>query len=509
MNREPIERAEALAPDDVRDLRARLLAAGYTLDAVLERIGEAGQSGLLRNSTVPAEVAIAGVADPQATLIRLWLLQLRVSEVAAAHALDLSPLLDAGILRRDGDMIRAGVDIRPYGGDQPVRGESDSGWVVSDLAPGMNQVTTPTRPDYVLGVSPASTSLAQLTARRPVGSALDLGTGCGVQALHLGRHARRVVGTDVNRRALRLAALTAALNDADIDLREGSLYGPVEGERFDLIVTNPPYVMSPPTTDAARLTYREGTFGGDGLVRAVVEQAPAHLTDGGMLQVLGNWAMVDAVPWQERLASWVEGTGCDLWVVERERLDIYDYIEIWLTDAGLAGSPLWRPRYDQWLDYFSGLGITGVGMGWLTLTNAHRDQPDIEVESWPHAVEQPVGPVIARRSNAVTAATLAVGDLLQGRWRLDGSVSEETIGEPGAADPAHVVLRSDTGLRRAIKVSTLTGGVLGACDGELSLGGIIGAVASLLSVPVAEAIAETVPLVRRALREGLLVDAGA
>lgn len=505
----PIEHSGALAPDHVRDLRDGLRAAGYTLDAVLDRIGDAGQAGLLRNSTVPAEVALAGADDPQATLIRLWLLQLPVDEVAAERALDLAPVLDAGILRRDGARVRAGVDIRPYGGDQPVRGDSDSGWVVSDLAPGMNQVTIPTRPDYVLGVSPASTSLAQLTARRPVESALDLGTGCGVQALHLGRHARRVVGTDVNPRALELAGLTAALNGADIDLRQGSLYAPVAGERFDLIVTNPPYVMSPPTSDAARLTYREGTFSGDGLVRAVIEQAPAHLTDGGMLQVLGNWAVVDGVPWQERLASWVAGSGCDLWVVERERLDIYDYIEIWLTDAGLAGSPLWRPRYDQWLDYFSGLGITGVGMGWLTLTNAHRDEPDIDVESWPHAVEQPVGPVVARRSDAVTAATLPVADLLAGRWRVDGSVSQETIGEPGAADPAHVVLRSATGLRRAIEVSTLTGGVLGACDGDLPLGGIIQAVASLLSVPVADAVAETVPVVRRALREGLLGGAEA
>ncbi|HET9127023.1 MAG TPA: methyltransferase, partial [Propionibacteriaceae bacterium] len=365
--------------------------------------------------------------------------------------------------------------------------------------------TAPTRPDYVLGVSPASTSLAQMTARRPVGSALDLGTGCGVQALHLRRHSARVVGTDVNPRALRLASLTAALNEADIDLRDGSLYEPVEGERFDLIVTNPPYVMSPPTRDADRLTYREGAFAGDGLVRAVVQGAPGHLTDGGMLQVLGNWAVVDGVPWQERVAGWVEGSGCDLWVVERERLDIFDYIEIWLTDAGLAGSREWRPRYDAWLDYFSHLGITGVGMGWLAVTNAHREAPDIDIESWPHAIEQPVGPVFAARADAVTAATLPLPDLLARRWRLDAPVSEETLGEPGATDPAHVVLRSAAGLRRAVEVSTLTGGVLGACDGDLPLGDIVQAVASLLSVPVEDALAETVPLVRKLLRQGMLI----
>ena len=64
----------------------------------------------------------------------------------------------------------------------------------------------------MLGVSSASTTLAQLTVRRPVGRALDLGTGCGVQSLHLARHARSVTATDLNPRALELAALTAAVD---------------------------------------------------------------------------------------------------------------------------------------------------------------------------------------------------------------------------------------------------------------------------------------------------------
>ena len=102
------------------------------------------------------------------------------------------------------------------------------------------------RPDFVLGVSAASTTLAQLTVRRPVPRALDLGTGCGVQSLHLARHSAEVVATDLNPRALALARLTALINGIDLDLREGSLYAPVAGERFDLITTNPPYVMSPP-----------------------------------------------------------------------------------------------------------------------------------------------------------------------------------------------------------------------------------------------------------------------
>lgn len=497
-----------LTPAETAALRERLQVADYTIDAVLERIGDAGQAGLQRNSTIAAEAALEGATDPQATLITLWLLQGEVSRTAAeaalaSDALGLQRLAESGLLVLDADRVRAGVDVRPYGSAD----DGATGWIVSDLAPGMNTVTTPTRPDYVLGVSPASTSLAQMTARSAVGSALDLGTGCGVQAMHLSHHVQRVVGTDLNQRALDLAGLTARLNDVPLDLRHGSLYEPVAGERFDLIVTNPPYVMSPPTADADRLTYREGSFTADGLVEAVVRGAADHLTEGGMLQVLGNWAIVRDQPWQERLTGWAEGTGCDLWVVERERLDVYDYIEVWLTDAGLAGSQQWRPRYEQWLRYFDQLGIEGVGMGWITLTRNQREVPDVEVESWPHAIEQPVGPVFAGRTRAVSASLLPDAALLGRAWTLDDSFTEETLGEPGQEHPSHVVLRSSAGMRRAHEVSTLTGGVLGACDGDLPLGAIIDAVAGLLEVDAAAARAETLPLVRRLAREGLLHDA--
>lgn len=492
-----------LTPDQIDSLRQALVDAHYTVDEVVERIGEAGQAGLGRNSTIPALDVLGEARDAQATLVRLWPLQRRVPRADAAAALPLDELVAAGLLRVDGDQVLAEVDIRPYGSPD----DGASGWVVSDLSPGLDQMVTRTRPDYVLGVSPASTSLAQMTMRTPVASALDLGTGCGVQSLHLLQHAERVVATDINPRALQLARLTAALNRASVDIRDGSLYEPVAGETFDLIVTNPPYVMSPPSKDGERLVYREGSFAGDGLVEAVVKGAPAHLNPGGSLQVLGNWAIVEGQPWQERVAGWAEGSDCDVWVVERERLDIYDYIEVWLTDAGLAGSPDWEPRYREWLDYFKGLGIVGVGMGWITLTRSLRPTPDVQVESWPHAIAQPVGQALAEHQSCVTHALLGDDQLLAGHWRLAEHVDQETIGEPGAEDPRHIVLRSAAGLRRAMEVDTVLGGVLGACDGDLSLGQIIDAIAVLLEAEPQAVREEVLPQLRQALRDGLLVAA--
>ncbi|WP_203567829.1 DUF7059 domain-containing protein [Aestuariimicrobium ganziense] len=498
------ELAPLLSPSDTDRLRDALETADYTVDAVLERIGAAGQAGLGRNSTVPAGDALDRVdaADALDTLVRLFVLQQPVVRNRAEVSLPTDQLLEAGILCRvpDTDQVAAVIDIRPV--DSPDDGAT--GWVVSDLTPGLDQRVEPMRPDYVLGVSPASTTLAQLTHRRPVGSALDLGTGCGIQSLHLARHAQRIVATDLNPRALQHAQLTAALNRIDLDLRLGSLYEPVADQRFDLIVTNPPYVMSPPRTDTTRLTYREGNLAGDGLVEHVVRRAPHHLTDGGMLQVLGNWAIVDGQPTDERLAGWVEGTGADLWVVERERLDVHEYVELWLTDAGLSTSDQWLPRYREWLDYFTHLGITGVGMGWITLTMAARATPDITVETWPWAVEQPVGAAIGRRSADLTAAATSDAEMLATHWLLRDDVVEETLGRPGAAGYEHIVLRQSGGFRRAIESDTAQAAILGACDGDLSLGEIIEAVARLLEVDAGALGAEQLPLFRSALREGFL-----
>lgn len=486
--------------DLAESLRAHFEAADYTLDAVLDRLGEAGQAGLVRNQTMPARGVLGADADPQATLIRLFPLQQPVAADAAARALPVPELVRPGLLESAGDQVRAAIDIRPYGFED-AQGDW-SGWVASDLMPGLDGQTTPTRPDYVLGISPASTTLAQLTIPDRVGRALDLGTGCGVQALHLARHADRIVATDLNPRALDLARLTAALNRVEVGFARGDLYAPVADQLFDLIVTNPPYVISPPTASEATLTYRETNRPSDGLVEQVVRDGVARLAPGGTLQVLANWVSDD---WRDRLPSWVDGTDADLWVIERERLDVHSYIELWLTDAGLAGSPGWDDAYRNWLDYFAAQSITGVSMGWITLVRAGRPTPLISTEIWPHAVAQPVGPAISAQRAADTLANLPDAELLATALRLAEGIVQETFGEPGAADPAHIVLRSHFGLCRAIEVDTALGGVLGACDGELSLGVLIAAVAGLLGADEAELVLRLLPGVRDAIRDGIVI----
>ena len=311
-------------------LREALAAATYTFDAVGDLLGTTGQLALARNETTPALRRTTG-GSPLETLVRLFLLQTEVDRAEADRALPglVDPLAAGGLLVGSGGEVRALLDCRPYADDD------HDWWVVSDLTPGLDGQQIRVAADHVLGVSPASTSLAQLTLRAPVGRALDLGTGCGVQALHLSGHAVEVVATDVNARALAVTAFNAALNDVVVDVRDGSLWEPVADERFDLVTTNPPFVISPAT--AERLVYRDSGLPGDQVVEAIVRGAPAHLVEGGWCQVLANWAIATDRPWDDRLAGWID-PDCDALVVQREVLDPASYVELWLRDAGRHGS---------------------------------------------------------------------------------------------------------------------------------------------------------------------------
>jgi Methylase of polypeptide chain release factors len=475
-------------------LRQALLAADYTLDAVSERLGEAGLSGLARNSSVPAQRVLAGATDAQAELIRFWLLGRPVAAATIAPLLGCpDALLAAGLVTASGDQWQAAVEVKPHGS------QARSGWICSDQTPLDGRIVPPS-PDFVLGASPASTTLAQLVPPGHYRSVLDLGTGCGIQGLHL--DAERLVATDLNPRALDLARISLGLSQVEAELRLGSLYEPVAGERFDLIVTNPPYVISPPRAD--RLIYRDGGFAGDDLMREVVVGAAAQLEPGGYLVVLGNWAITDQ-PWDQRLAEWITPTGCDALVLQREVLDAFEYIELWLADAGLSGRAEYLPRYRQWLDYFADSGIAAVGLGWLVLHRADRERPEVRFEDWPHAVHQPVGTAFADFFASVDAARLPAQEFWARAWRQASGLTQETFGRPGAADPEHLVLRQGYGFGRAIEPGTALAAVVGACDGELPLGVLLAAVAGLLGEDEQALAEELLPRLRELVGLGYLV----
>ncbi|GAA0971318.1 class I SAM-dependent methyltransferase [Acrocarpospora macrocephala] len=453
------------APSDLlRRLRARFDETGYTIDGVRERLGDVAAGALAREELVPALRATKDL-DPLAALIRLWWLGVPVSTAAAD--LPLSELVQCGLLVKVGDAVQASVHLQPW---------ETGGYVVSDrkVRPGDPAV----RRDHVVGAGGASANLAQLVTRQPVERALDLGTGCGVQVLHLADRAGHIVATDVNRRALDLAQLSWGLSGIEgVDVRRGSMFDPVEDERFDLIVSNPPFVISP----HARLTYREAGYQADDFCRELVRLAPTHLNPGGHCQLLANWLHVKGEDWQDRLGGWLAETGCDGWAVQRDAQDPAEYVELWLKDAAEQGTPAYRERYDEWLAWFEAQNVTGIGFGWITLHASGTLDPVVRVEELSQQVELPVGAYLADILDSITTAhRLTDDDLLATALHLSKGVLEERIGLPGAEDPTHIILRQTRGLRRTTTVGTVEAALAGVCDGQLPLAPLLAAIGDIL-----------------------------
>ncbi|WP_108987350.1 DUF7059 domain-containing protein [Streptomyces coelicoflavus] len=491
-------------PDVTARLRDALLGASFTADGLLELLGAPAYAALSRSETVPALRATRGDTALE-LLVRLFLLQQPVPRARVADVLPVDGCLESGWLDRAGDdEVTATVDVRPYGGPG-----GEDWFIVSDLgcAVGGAGGIGSHAEGVVLGVGGASTTLAGLTVRTPVAAALDLGTGSGIQALHAAAHATRVTATDVNPRALHIAALTLALSGAPAaDLREGSLYEPVDDDAtYDLVVSNPPFVISP----AARLTYRDGGMGGDDLCRSLVQQTGERLNEGGFAHFLANWQHVEGEEWTDRLRSWVP-RGCDAWIVQREVQDVTQYAELWLRDAGdHRGDPAeYQARYDAWLDEFEARKVRAVGFGWITLRRTSAAEPSVVVEEWPHPVEQPLGETVRAHFDRVDyLRSHDDAALLEAHFTLAGEVVQEQVGLPGAEDPEHVVLRQNRGMRRATRVDTVGAGFAGVCDGTMSAGRILDAIAQLVGEDPVALRDRTPAQIRLLVEQGFLEPA--
>jgi hypothetical protein len=445
-----------LSPDGVARLRDALGAAGFTSAGIAERLGPAATAAVARND-FRAALRITEDRDPLATLIRLFVCAQSesVEAVAAALApLDFADAFDAGLVEASpGGGVRQGVDLEPYG---------DTWWVLSDV-PSSVRPDEPLRPDHVLGIGGASSTLVGAAIRRPVGTALDLGTGCGVQALHLATHAGAVTATDLSERALRFAATTAALSGQQWEMLRGDLVAPVRDRRFDLVVSNPPFVIGPGTTTH---TYRDSGRAGDAVCAELAAAAPDLLTEGGVMQFLANWEHVAGEDWGDRVAGWFAGTGLDAWVIQREVADPMSYVGLWLADANEDGDPA---RAAAWLDWFDANDVSAIGFGLVTLRRSGHADPVIRVEDLRQQVQQPLGEQIAGwfdRQDFVRDA-----DLLAARYRVAPGLQlqqEATLGDDGWAVDRQVLVMSG-GLRWSEEVDPLVLALVSGADGQVPL----------------------------------------
>lgn len=507
-----------MTPELLDRLRSDLESAAFTTDRVRALLGEDADAARLRGVFAPAHHMLdqrpPGAA---AALIRLFLLGVVGDDDLIAQAL---PTLGAegatalGLLARDpSGGLRAGLSLNPVSLPDGPADTPEHWWILSDLDDQLRRA--PARPDHVMGVGGATRSLIAMLPPGPVSRSLDLGTGCGIVALHLARRGP-VIATDVSQRALDLARANARLNRIDgIEFRRGDLFAPVAGERFDLVASNPPFVVTPRGDDEAeRFSYRDGGLVGDALVQRVVSEAPAYLTDGGELICLANWESHWGSDGLARVAEWISTHEHPLaaWVIERDRVSPTRYAETWARDGGARpGDPEFERLLGTWLADFRAREIVALGLGSIRLRRLVAGSSAVirtEAAEGPYSTA-PGAALSAAFDAAIEASAQGDDAILDRRWLRDDDVSEERVHTPGNDAPSAITLVASRGIARRVTADTLLAAAVGASDGDLTLRQIADALADLLEAPAPEVAAALVAGVRELVWLGVLRPAPA
>jgi hypothetical protein len=273
-------------------------------------------------------------------------------------------------------------------------------------------------------------------------------------------------------------------------------------------VSNPPFVITPRRAGVPLFEYRDGGASGDTIVADLVRSIGEHLEPGGIAQFLGNWEIVGDADWRDRVRGWVSGTGLDAWVVQRELQDPAQYAETWARDGGHhSATAEFASMYAAWLDDFASRGVTAIGFGVITLQRPATDrEPFVCLEEATGRVATPMGPAVLEGLRARTwLAEHSDEELLAVAWRCAPDVTEERHGRPGAEDPSVILLRQGGGLGRTVRLDTAMAAFASVCDGDLTAGQALTAIASLLDVPAEELRASALPVIRELVAGGLLV----
>lgn len=448
------------------DLGAALRGLGYTENALQELLGEDAYS----IDRLQAPIEARRLPDsPIATVVRALFLQLPVPRSNAVRALGERGVdaLAATALAAVADDLEPRARILPLGS---VLLASD-GYSMDGDDPS----------DYVATYTPTARVLDTLTPRPRVERALDVGTGSGVHALLAAQHARHVIATDVNPRALAYTQLNAELNGlTNVECRQGSLFDPVDGETFDLITCNAPYVVSP----ERRWAYRDSGFQEDEVSARVVRAASEHLAEDGYASLLVSWLAEDEDLPDERVRAWVEATHCSGWIIPTQGSDPIDHAAEW--NSHLADDPeAFGQAVQEWEEYFERLGVRWVSEGAVLLHRESDGRQSTRLDVVDEDDLDDAGDQIQRAFAGWSALSALAGrGLLDSRVSVAMALRLERELEPRGtrAVDAEGRIELAEGMKQAVEASADAQEVIASLDGGLILRGVLEATGDRLGL---------------------------
>lgn len=474
--------------------RELLVREGFTEQGVAETLG-IEKVRAVSGQDVPLLLERTAGGTPREVLVRLFLISVPVEAEACRRTLTpawVEELLSAGLIEKNGGEISACVQLLPFEGL----------YLASDVP---RRVEEGLSTDFVMGIGSSSLTLANFTIRRPVEQTLDLGTGCGFQALLAARHSQHVVATDRNPRAVRLAAFNARLSGcSNVECLQGDLFAPVQGREFGLVVSNPPFVISP----ERRYIYRDSGLGGDEITQTIVRQVPSLLAEGGFCQILCNWAHLRGQDWRQRLAVWVEGTGCDAWVLRSDTLEAGAYAAKWIRHTERDAPERFADRFRQWTEYYARQGIEAISGGLITLRR-RRGRNWFRVDDAPPRMLGPAGQSVA--------AGFALWDFLE-QHPDDASLCQVALRRSPDCRLTQTLAPCDEGWRVEQMEMSLWRGLAysgtvdpyvvhltARCDGKRTVGELLSELAQAAGQDLATLAPTCLAVVRRLVAQGFLL----
>jgi len=242
-----------------------------------------------------------------------------------------------------------------------------------------------------------------------------------------------------------------------------------------------------------------------------VKEAPAHLNEGGYVQMLCEWAQIKDQPWQERVAEWLEGSGCDAWVMKGLTQDPEEYAQQRIKETS-DNSAQDAENYAGYMNYYRHRGVEAIHDGLIVM---RRREVQNGCQNWARIEEVPTTP--KGDLGDMIVASFAANDLMQQndidekllamRPRMAPHVRLEQVcvQHEGQWRAEALTLRLISGFPFHMNVQPLVAEFLVTCDGTRTVGEAIQAFAANANAPVETVQKECVGIIRKLIERGFIV----
>lgn len=486
---------DRLTPAAAGRIREFFEACGFTEQGLFDTLGLVVEPPLPHLRNRPRMLELTAAPQARNVLLRWFLIREAVPEQTAEQTIPdqvLATLVDTGLLNLDAGAYEARHLLLPCG----------KFFVASDH---QARFADKFDDDHVIHVNPASRFVYNAMMPMHVAHTLDLGTGCGILALHAAEFSDRVLATDINPRAIEFARFNAVLNGIEnIEFAVGDGFGPAEGSEFQRIVCNPPFILAP----GKEFAYRDNDMELDTFCRELAREAPQYLSEGGYFQMIVEWVEFEGQTWEQAVSDWFTGLPCDVWVIKEYSEEPSSYTQMRLRETLFESDAKDSAIYEEWTSYYQERRVARIHGGLITM---RRRAGEVwrRIEALPEPTRSPFGTDLAHGFAIADFMEQKASDesLLATRLQLspDARLHQDYQPADGDWQPISLNMSLESGLRRSISLDGPVAQFVAGLDGQQTLGEVIAYFAEIAGADPQQAQAECLPVIRTLLWQGMVL----